>query len=417
MFLKFINPLLYFGLLTNLVMVNALTDCDILSLLYKSFQAESKITWPDNSTKCCSLKGITCKNERITEIDLQRQEFKGKIGDEICRLSELQTIDLRYNNITGAIPDSIASLPKLEYLNLSENGSLNSKITKSICFLSNLKGFFAYNNLLYGDIPECIGNLSNLEELCLDNNKLIGFIPESIGKLKNLKHLNLENNQLSGTLPDSLAKLDKLENFKVKGNKDLIGYLPEIQNLKDCSYANTNLCVKENSHVCSNDLRQCTPYDLQKVAEFNKILNDYNKNNSNNDKKKKSGGMSGIVIAFFLLLVIALIAAFLLYKRFKKNKTKDTNAIRNNTLSTNNSTFPKHEKSFVVLSPKDDDSLPPKLTLDDSLFSYVDVKEYTKDNESNKNNSKSSADIKTQEQYEKRIQYQNFLSNQNYYLD
>jgi hypothetical protein len=276
-----------------------------------------------------------------------------------------------------------------------------------------------YNNLLTSEIPDCIGELSNLEELDLDNTKLNGYVPSSIGNLKNLKLLNLENNQLSGTLPDSFANLDKLENFNVKGNGSLIGYLPEIDNIKSCSYNGTNLCVRENSKVCSNDLRKCTEDDMKKVQDFNRNLN--------GTKEKKSGGMKGIVIIIIVLLIIAIITGVLLFMRYRKNKNKNIDDVYRSQSKLNilpvskreSISRSKTEKSFVVLTPKGDVvDKPPQLALDESIFNYVDIKKQSKENvDDSINNSRISTDIKTQEQYEKRLQYENLLQNQSYYLD
>ena len=96
----------------------------------------------------------------------------------------------------------------------------------------------------------------------------------------------------------------------------------------------------------------------------------------------------------------------------------------------------------MVSHAEDDDSLPPRLSIDESLFSYVDINEKPDDNEKsdvneqlsvneqldvneqlnvNKqpdidNKSKSSIGI-DQEQYQNQILYQNLLNNQDYYLN
>jgi len=69
MFFKFLLQFITtIGLLSNLVFVYGKTDCDVLSSIYKSFQVESKITWKENTNKCCSTKGIECKDYRITKM-------------------------------------------------------------------------------------------------------------------------------------------------------------------------------------------------------------------------------------------------------------------------------------------------------------------------------------------------------------
>ncbi|OUM57406.1 hypothetical protein PIROE2DRAFT_65026, partial [Piromyces sp. E2] len=284
------------------------------------------------------------------------------------------------------------------------------------------------NNGICGRIPNSICSLSKLKQFDLDNNKLDGFVPESIGNLKKLKLLNLENNQLSGTLPDSLKNLDALENINVKGNGSLIGYLPEINNLKSCSYDGTNLCVKENSKVCSNNLRKCTSDDMKKVEVFNKNINRKEENVESKQNSGETKSSKAVVIVIIVIILIAIIIGAIFYIKYRnKNNKRDDGYGSQSKLnilpvskrdSINRS---KTEKSFVVLTPKGDVvDQPPQLALDESIFNYVDIKKQNKktdEEEESKDNSRISTDIKTQEQYENHLQYENLLHSQNYYLD
>lgn len=429
MYLKsLIKPFIYLSFLTKLIYALQ-TDCDTLSDLYKEFETESKISWPEHSTECCSVQGITCKNDRIVSINLQRQGFKGKISEKIGLFSELTFLDLRYNEISGTIPDTISSLPKLTSLNFGANFKINGSIPKALCSLDSLSNLYLYQNELSGTIPECLGSLPKLEELCLDSNKLTGHIPSSIGKLSKLKHLDLENNKLSGIIPENFSKLDKLEIINLQGNEDLIGELPEIKNVNDCSYANTSLCVKDGTKTCHNNLRKCEAKDTEKVLEYNKtnskisvdddvdddVEGDDNKNDNDNPKKGKSGSGSTVITIILLLLLLILIGVggFFLYKRSKKgdDNNEDDNSIKRsqskktilpfrNEPSIQRLQSQRTEKSFIVLSPKlEEETPPPKLTLDDTIFNYVDVKNNKGDISLNEDSkmSKSSVGIKTQE--------------------
>lgn len=62
-----IKFILYLGLITS-NSVYAATDCDTLSTIFNSFQIKNKISWPANSNACCSVNGIVCQNNRITEM-------------------------------------------------------------------------------------------------------------------------------------------------------------------------------------------------------------------------------------------------------------------------------------------------------------------------------------------------------------
>lgn len=199
-------------------------------------------------------------------------------------------------------------------------------------------------------------------------------------------------------------------------------------------YTNTDLCVSEGSKTCSNNLRKCTEDDIKKVKEYKEKNND-NKNSENNDSSNsdnssssnsdnKSGGISvGVIIIIIVLILLAIVGGIFLCR--KKNVEDDGNIIkslsRKNILPVSTSEppqSPKQEKSFVVLpSVKDDVSLPPKLTLDESIFNYVDVN--SKANISLHEDSKISRTSTgiDQEQYQNQMQYQDLLNNQSYYLN
>jgi len=438
-----IKSIAYAGLLSNLALVYAKTDCDVLSDLFKGFNAESKISWKENTNSCCELSGIECSSDRITKIDLREYGFKGSISSEIGALSELNHLELRSNEITGDIPNTIASLSKLTYLNLSIN-KLNGEIPKSICSLKNLVGLYLYTNQLKGSIPDCIGELTKINELCLDDNKLEGNIPSSVGNLSNLKLLDVEKNQLSGIIPESFSKLKNIEKINLQGNKGLIGNLPNVPSIKECSYANTNLCVKEGSDICYNNLRKCTEDDFKKVEEFKANSDNNNKNSTNstdnndsndndnsNDGKSSSGISLGIIILIIALVLLAIIGGVFLYRKKKNDQEEEDDDKMIRSLSKKNilpldsqasssspsPQSPKPEKSFVVLSHiEEDDSLPPKLTIDENIFNYVDVN--AKANLSlheDSRVSRASTGI-NQEQYQNQMQYQNLLNNQSYYL-
>jgi Leucine-rich repeat (LRR) protein len=157
------------------------TDCAVLN------------AWqPDhaNSTGCCNEEGITCNDDRITQMyvypsnnisDFSGRSLSGSIPESIASLDALVSLVLYNNQLTGQIPTSIGDLVKLQNLDL-------------------------YNNLLSGIIPDNIGSMVNLQTLYLNDNMLSGSIPESIGTL-DLKIIYLDSNQFNGEIPSSLSSL------------------------------------------------------------------------------------------------------------------------------------------------------------------------------------------------------------------
>jgi len=447
MFSKFtIKFIVCLGLLSSSVFGK--TDCDVLTKLLNEFEKSDMVSWKENTNDCCSLDGITCSNDRITKIDLKEKDLGGSIAKEIGELSELSFLDLRYNHISGSIPDSIVTLSKLNYFNLGANHDISGSLPESICKLTSLSELYLYENSIEGNIPDCIGDLTNLIELCLDSNRFIGYIPSSIGDLKKLKHLDLEKNKLIGTIPEELSNLKNLEIINLQGNSGLIGNIPEIENVKDCNFGNSGLCVKEGSNACSNGLPKCSDEDLKKAEDFDKNSEYKNKNksgkngkgkNGNNgssssssgsDSPKKSAKTISIIILIIVIILLLIVGGVYLYKRNNNNNEENQNMKIGKSSSTINmlpitsadlpspQTSPVQEQSFVVLSnepPKDNESVPPKLTLDDSIFNYIDANKSNLSLNEDSKISKTSTGI-DQEQYQKQIQYNSLIQNQSYYL-
>jgi hypothetical protein len=166
---------------TTTIWTEATIDCEVLN------------AWkPDhaNSTGCCNEEGITCNEDRITQMYVYPfnniSDFSGR-------------------SLSGSIPDSIVLLDALVSLVLNNN-QFTGQIPARISYLVNLQNLDLYNNLLSGIIPDDFGSMVNLQSLYLNDNMLSGSIPESIGTL-NLKIIYLDSNQLSGEIPSSLSDL------------------------------------------------------------------------------------------------------------------------------------------------------------------------------------------------------------------
>lgn len=100
----------------------------------------------------CSCYGVTCMNNRVTELNLQNNGLRGTLPADIGNLSALVLLNLKGND-----PASWQG----SYINIG------------------------------GTIPIQIGNLTNLEYLDLGGNKFSGSIPSSIGNLLKLNYLNI----------------------------------------------------------------------------------------------------------------------------------------------------------------------------------------------------------------------------------
>lgn len=199
-----------------------------------------KAGWLSNCDPCGDINGnspwdgITCVNNRVTELDLNFNNLLGVIPPSIGNLGELQYLALSNNDLMGSIPTSIGQLTKLERLYLQKNDLIGS-IPSEIGNLVNLLTLDLSSNDLTGSIPTTIGNLAVLEYLFLQLNDLTGFIPSSIDGLSSLKELDLGANDLTGFIPASIGQLNNLELFKIINN-DLSGSIPpEMGNMSNLS--------------------------------------------------------------------------------------------------------------------------------------------------------------------------------------
>eukprot|EP00985_Skeletonema_marinoi_P008780 scaffold4015_cov200-Skeletonema_marinoi.AAC.11 len=75
----------------------------------------------DEYTSYCDWKGVTCKKNRVTELNLSNNGLSGRLSESIGNLTFIEVLDLSDNDIKGSIPTEIGLLSKLTYLRLSYN--------------------------------------------------------------------------------------------------------------------------------------------------------------------------------------------------------------------------------------------------------------------------------------------------------
>lgn len=115
----------------------------------------TKLNWT-NSTWTCNWRGITCVQNRVTEVRLPGKGFRGSIPPaSLSLLSELRVVSLRGNRLTG-------------------------------------------------DFPGELRNCKNVEALFLAGNDFFGHLPDDVsGFWPRLSHLGLEYNRYANTGPAS----------------------------------------------------------------------------------------------------------------------------------------------------------------------------------------------------------------------
>ncbi|KAM3362064.1 putative LRR receptor-like serine/threonine-protein kinase isoform X3 [Capsicum galapagoense] len=191
---------------------------DPIQLLTKS--------WSQN-TSVCDWIGVTCgsRHRRVTSLNISSMSLTGTIPQYLGNLTFLVSLDLRRNNFYGKLPQEMASLRRLKFMRLSYN-NFSGEVPSWFGFLTQLQVLTLTNNSFTGLLPSSLSNISNLATLDLSFNALEGRIPEDIGNLENLRGLNLGNNNLKGSVPPSFSNATKLETL-ILSNNFLHGNIPD----------------------------------------------------------------------------------------------------------------------------------------------------------------------------------------------
>ena len=80
------------------------------------------LQWSPNSD-CCSWEGVTCKEGRVTGLDLSNELISAGIENStLFNLQSLESLDLSHNDFNSPIPARIGNLTSLNYLNLAWAG-------------------------------------------------------------------------------------------------------------------------------------------------------------------------------------------------------------------------------------------------------------------------------------------------------
>ena len=219
--------------------------------------------------------GITCENNRVTRVNLFKNNLIGTIPKEIGNLVELTGLFLGSNVLYGNIPKEIGNLSNLKELLIDFN-QLNGEIPTEIGSLKNLLALILSQNILTGPIPSSIGELENLQTLSLFQNILSGNIPPEVGQLKSLLNFQCHDNNFSGLIPVEFSTLENL-NLLTLQNNNLSGcyadQLTDLCNVQIVDFSNNpklpwqgnfaNFCsVLDQNNAPCDDSNDTTSNDM-----------------------------------------------------------------------------------------------------------------------------------------------------------
>lgn len=240
-------------------------DCEVLVTFYNETDGANWTTNTDwlQTTAPCSWFGISCAEQRVTEINLGEfpsNNLVGSIPSELGQLSSLTQLDLSVNQLDGSIPIELGQLSSLVNLWLYSN-QLSGSIPAELGQLSSLLELYLDYNQLSGTIPPDLGELSRLTKLTLNNNRLSSSIPPELGQLSSLTILRLYSNQLSGAIPSELGQLSSLKTLNLSSNQLSGSIPPELGQLSSLN----------ELWLPSNQLSGSIPSELRQLFKLNSL--------------------------------------------------------------------------------------------------------------------------------------------------
>ncbi|CAI8586047.1 unnamed protein product [Vicia faba] len=244
------------------------SDRETLLILRNTVGGRTR-SWNASEMNPCLWFGVSCKNERVTELRLPGMGLAGDLPVGLGNLTELMTLSLRFNLLTGTIPWDFSKLV-------------------------SLRSLYLQNNFLSGEVPEFVFGLQNLTRLSLAHNNFSGGISFGFNNLTRLDTLSLEQNRFTGSVPD--LNVPPLHVFNVSFN-NLTGPIPS-------RFSRLDISAFSGNELCGSPLQIPCP--------------------GNNDRNKKNGlsggAIAGIVIGcVFGFVLILVLLVFLCRKRTKSD--------------------------------------------------------------------------------------------------
>ncbi|XP_038686598.1 receptor-like protein 9DC3 [Tripterygium wilfordii] len=207
-------------------------------------------------------------SRRLSVLDLQMNNFHGKIPGTFSKHNVLRTLNLHGNNFEGPLPRSVAHCEMLEVLDVGNN-KLNDMFPDWLQTLSELQVLVLRSNKFHGSIPDCNGShcFPKLRIFDISNNNFVGPLPAKyIDNLKSMMDkegtrslqymekgfdlyhdsvsvtmkgldynlvkilttfttIDFSNNKLEGDIPEVIGKLISLKGLNFSHN-NLIGFIP-----------------------------------------------------------------------------------------------------------------------------------------------------------------------------------------------
>ncbi|KAA0046255.1 receptor protein kinase TMK1 [Cucumis melo var. makuwa] len=208
-------------------------DAPAMAALKKSLNPTESLGWSDPNP--CKWNHVLCSDDnRVTRIQIGRQNLQGMLPSNIQNLTALERLELQWNKISGPLP-SLSGLASLQVLLLSGN-QFTSIPADFFAGMTSLQAVEIDENPFSAwEIPASLRNASTLQNFSANSANVTGRIPEFLGSedIPGLTNLHLAFNSLQGGLPSSFSG-SQLESLWVNGQKSvdkLSGSVDVLQNM------------------------------------------------------------------------------------------------------------------------------------------------------------------------------------------
>ena len=154
----------------------------------------------------------------VEELQLNHNNLRGSLVDEIYLLKSLKTFSLVNQHFDGTLYSMIGDLTNLEELTYFGSGrsrlmkTTPSSLPTEMGRLTKLRRLLL-NDYVKGPIPSEIGLMTSLEKIAILSMEA-SSIPEEITSLTNLRHLSFDGD-ISGSFPEGIWLLPSLHTIDI----------------------------------------------------------------------------------------------------------------------------------------------------------------------------------------------------------
>ncbi|KAJ4822394.1 Zygote arrest protein 1 [Turnera subulata] len=223
--------------------VSSLNDEGLALLSFKQSIDNSTVSpldnWNPSDANPCSWHGVTCREGKVSSLNIPSMGLKGSLHPDIGKLVALRHVNLRNNYFSGSLPIQLFGAVGLNSMVLSGN-SFSGPVPDEIGNLNHLQSLDLSQNFFSDSLPASLVQCNRLRILVLSHNSFTGSLPYELGsKLVMLQTLNISFNNLSGLIPSSLGNLSRLQGVLDLSHNLFNGPIPpSLGNLPETVYIN-----------------------------------------------------------------------------------------------------------------------------------------------------------------------------------